>query len=81
LISLVAPGVHRFFAHHPFLAAASLFFFFLALFLAIGGPWLFELRPLAPSREVLPERLALAFAALLIWGFANVGAWRQPRES
>jgi hypothetical protein len=55
--------------------------FFLALFLAIGGPWVFELRPLAPYRDVLLGRLALGLAALLIWGFANVGAWRNSHES
>jgi len=81
LVSLVAPGVHRFFAHRPFLATASLFLFFLALFLAIGGPWVFELRPLAPYRDVLLGRLALGLGALLIWGFANVGAWRNSHES
>jgi hypothetical protein len=81
LVSLVAPGVHRFFAHRPFLAATTLFFFFLTLLLAIGGPWVFELRPLAPSREILPGHLVLGLAALLIWSFANVGAWRKSRES
>jgi tetratricopeptide (TPR) repeat protein len=79
--SLAAPGIHRFFANRPFVAAASLLLFFLAATLAFGGPWAFQLRPLAPSREVLPARLALAFAALLLWLFANVRAWRQARES
>jgi tetratricopeptide (TPR) repeat protein len=80
-ISIFAPGVHRFFPHRPFLAAATVLLFFLALTLAVGGPWVFELRPLAPSRELLPARLALGFAALLLWAFANAGAWRQTRES
>ena len=79
--SLIAPGIHQFFASRPFAAAASLLLFFLAATLALGGPWVFELRPLAPSREALPARLALAFAALLLWLFANVRAWRQARES
>jgi tetratricopeptide (TPR) repeat protein len=79
--SLIAPGIQRFFEERPFVAAATLLFFFLAATLAFGGPWVFELRPLAPSHEILPARLALAFAALLIWLFANVRAWRQPRES
>jgi tetratricopeptide (TPR) repeat protein len=79
--SLVAPGIHRFFAHRPLAAAATLLFFFLALTLALGGPWAFELRPLAPSREVLPARLALALAALALWFFGNARAWRQTRES
>jgi hypothetical protein len=78
--SLIAPGIQRFFAHQPFVAAATLLFFFLALTLALGGSWVFELRPLAPSREVLPARLALAFAALVLWLFANARAWRQTRE-
>jgi tetratricopeptide (TPR) repeat protein len=78
--SLFAPGIHRFFVHRPFVAAATLLFFFLALTLALGGPWVFELRPLVPSREVLPARLALVFAALVLWLFGNAGAWRQDRE-
>lgn len=79
--SLIAPGIHRFFEERPFVAAASLLFFFLAVVLALGGPWVFELRPLAPSRETLPARVALAFTALLLWLYANVRAWRQTRES
>ncbi len=78
--SLVAPGVHRFFSDRPLLAAGSLSLFFLAATLALGGPWVFKLRPLAPSHEVLPARLALAFVALLLWVLANVNAWRQTRE-
>jgi tetratricopeptide (TPR) repeat protein len=79
--SLIAPGIHRFFGERPFVAAASLLLFFLAATLALGGAWVFELRPLAPFRDVLPARVALAFAALLLWMFANVEAWRQTRES
>jgi tetratricopeptide (TPR) repeat protein len=79
--SLIAPGIHRFFEERPFVAAASLLFFFLAIVLALGGPWVFELRPLAPSREILPARVALAFTALLLWLYANFRAWRQTRES
>jgi tetratricopeptide (TPR) repeat protein len=79
--SLIAPGIHRFFAGQPVYAAGLLLLFFLATTLALGGPWVFDLRPLAPSREVLPERLALAFVALLLWLFANFRAWRPARES
>lgn len=79
--SLVAPGIHRFFAGQPFYAAGLLLLFFLATTLSLGGPWMFDLRPLAPSREVLPGRLALAFTALLLWLFANFRAWRPARES
>jgi hypothetical protein len=79
--SLIAPGIHRFFAGRPLYAAGSLLLFFLAMTLSLGGPWTFELPPLAPSREVLPARLALAFAALLLWLFANYRAWRPARES
>lgn len=79
--SLVAPGIHRFFAGRPFYAAGLLLLFFLATTLSLGGPWMFDLRPLAPSRELLPGRLALAFTALLLWLFANFRAWRPARES
>jgi tetratricopeptide (TPR) repeat protein len=79
--SLIAPGIHQFFASRPFVATALLLLFFLAATLALGGPWVFELRPLAPSRDVLAARLALAVAALLLWLFANVRAWRPARES
>jgi hypothetical protein len=79
--SLIGPGIHRFFAGQPLVAAGSLFLFFLATTLSLGGPWMFDLRPLAPSRDVLPARLALAFVALLLWLFANFRAWRPARES
>lgn len=78
--SLIAPGIHRFFAGQPLFAAGFLLLFFFAAALSLGGPWMFELRPLAPSREVLPARVALAFAALLLWLFANYRAWRPARE-
>jgi len=80
LASLVAPGIHRFFGHRPFAAVAVLVLFFLSLTLAFPGPWLFDLRPLASAREVLPGRIAAALAAVAIWIGQNVGAWRQTRE-
>src|SRR5207253_6022598 len=58
LVSLAAPGVHRFFAHRPFAAFFALGLFFLALSLDLHGYWLFELRPLASAREVLSGQLA-----------------------
>lgn len=79
--SLIAPGIHRFFAGQPLFAAGLLLLFFLPVTLSLGGPWMFDLRPLAPSREFLAARLALAFAALLLWLFANYRAWRPARES
>jgi tetratricopeptide (TPR) repeat protein len=80
LTSLVAPGIHRFFAHRPFAAVVTLCLFFFALTLSLGGPWLFDLRPLSSAREVLPGRIAAAVAAIALWIGANVVAWRQTRE-
>lgn len=80
-LTLVAPGVHRFFAEKPFVAAALLLLFFLALGAAIGAPGVFELRPLAPRSAAVPGRVVAAVAALLLWTLAIVGAWRQTRES
>jgi hypothetical protein len=80
LASLAAPGIHRFFAHRPFAAVATLVLFFLALTLALPGPWLFDLRPLASARDVLPGRIAAALAAIALWIGQNAVAWRQTRE-
>lgn len=79
--TLVAPGAHRFLREKPFVAAAMLLLFFLALGIAVGGPGVFELRPLAPESAALPGRIAAAAVALLLWAVAIVGAWRQTRES
>jgi tetratricopeptide (TPR) repeat protein len=79
--SLIAPGIHDLFARRPFAAAALLLPFFFATTLALGGPWKFDLRPLAPSSGDLPTRLVLAASALVLWILANVRAWRQTRES
>ena len=76
-----APGVHRFFADRPLVAAATLALFFLALALAIGAPGMFELRPLAPQSAAVPGRIAAAAVAFLLWAMALSGAWRQHRES
>ena len=81
LVSLAAPGMHRFFAHQPFAAFFMLVLFFLALSLALPGPWLFDLRPLASAREMLPGKIAAALVAVALWIGANAGAWRQTRES
>ena len=80
LASLVAPGIHRFFFHRPFAAAAALLFFFFAVTFAVGGPWLFDLRPLAPAAEILPGKIAAAVVVIALWIGSNVGAWRQTRE-
>lgn len=80
-LTLVAPGVHRFFAQKPYVAAATLALFFLALGAAAGAPGLFELRPLAPSSAAVPGRLVAGAVALLLWALALAGAWRQTRES
>jgi tetratricopeptide (TPR) repeat protein len=79
--SLFAPGIHNFFVHRPSAAAATLLSFFFTLTLAVGGPWVFEVRPLAPSGAALPVRLAVAALALALWIAANARAWRQTRES
>lgn len=76
--SLFAPGVHRFFAGRPWAAVAMLLPFFLAVGIAVDGPWLFELAPLAPP--AVPARLAAGAAALTILLVALAGAWRQTRE-
>ena len=80
-LTLVAPGVHRFFADKPFVAAATLALFFLAIGAAIGAPGLFELRPLAPRSAAVPGRIVAGGLALFLWAFAMIGAWRQTRES
>jgi hypothetical protein len=80
-LTFVAPGVHRFFGEKPYVAAATLALFFLALGAAIGAPGLFELRPLAPRSAAVPGRLVAAAVALLLWVLAMAGAWRQTRES
>jgi len=78
--TLVAPGVHRFLKEKPFVAAATLVLFFLALGIALGAPGLFELRPLAPRSAALPGRIAAAAVAFLLWTAAVAGAWRHTRE-
>lgn len=80
-VTLFAPGVHRFLAEKPFVAAATLVLFFLALATAIGAPGMFELRPLAPRSAAIPGRIAAAAVAFPLWSLAMVGAWRQTRES
>lgn len=80
LASLAAPGIHRFFAHRPYAAAVTVSLFFFALTLALPGPWLFDLRPLAAARDVHPGRIAAAAAAIALWITSNAGAWRQTRE-
>lgn len=80
-VTLVAPGVHRFLAGKPFVAAATLLLFFLALAIAIDAPGIFELRPLAPRSAAIPGRIAAAAVVFLLWALAMVGAWRQTRES
>jgi hypothetical protein len=80
-VTLFAPGVHRFFAGKPLLAALSLVVFFLALAVAIGAPAMFELRPLAPRSAAVAGRIAAAAVAFLLWAVAMVGAWRHTRES
>jgi tetratricopeptide (TPR) repeat protein len=79
--SLLAPGIHGFFSRRPVAAAAKLLLFFFALSLAIGGPWLFELAPLAPPGAAQPGRIAAAGVALLLWLAAIPGARRTTRES
>lgn len=79
--TLFAPGAHRLFREKPFVAAAMLLLFFLAVGIAVGGPGVFELRPLAPESAGLPGRIAAAVVALLLWAAAIAGAWRQTRES
>jgi tetratricopeptide (TPR) repeat protein len=79
--SVVIPGLSRFFAGRPWAGIAILFAFFLAVALAVGGPWLFDLAPLAPSGASLPARLAAAALALVLWLFGMTGAWRPTRES
>jgi tetratricopeptide (TPR) repeat protein len=76
--SLFAPGVHRFFAGRPYSAVAMLLLFFLAVGIAVDGPWLFELAPLAPP--AVPARLAAGATALTLLLVALAGAWRQTRE-
>jgi hypothetical protein len=73
--------VHRFLAGKPFVAAATLLLFFLALAIAIDAPGIFELRPLAPRSAAIPGRIAAAAVVFLLWALAMVGAWRQTRES
>lgn len=79
--SAVMPGLSRFFAGRPWTGMAILFAFFLAVGLAVGGPWLFPLAPLAPSSATLPARLAAAILALVLWLVGMTGAWRVTRES
>jgi tetratricopeptide (TPR) repeat protein len=78
--SLALPGVHRLVAGRPAAAAATFITFFLAIALAAGGPWFFEIRPLAPAEAGLPFRLAAVSVALALWLGALAGAWRQTRE-
>jgi tetratricopeptide (TPR) repeat protein len=76
--SFFAPGVHRFFAGRPYTAVAMFLPFFFAVGIAVDGPWLFELAPLAPP--AVPARLAAGAAALTLSLVAVAGAWRQTRE-
>ena len=78
--SLFVPGIHRFLAGRPWRAFALLFVFFFAAALAFGGPWLFDVAPLAPARTLLPGRIALGALALALWVLGIVGAWRMTRE-
>ncbi|MDQ5857834.1 MAG: tetratricopeptide repeat protein [Acidobacteriota bacterium] len=80
-VTTFAPGVHRFLGEKPFVAAATLLLFFLALAIALGAPGVFELRPLAPQSAATVGRIAAAAGAFLLWAVALFGAWRQTRES
>ncbi len=75
-VTVFAPGVHQFLRERPFVAAATLVLFFLALAIAIGAPGMFELRPLAPRSSAIPGRIAAATVASLLWAIAMLGAWR-----
>jgi tetratricopeptide (TPR) repeat protein len=78
--SAVVPGLPRFLSNRPWAALTLLFLFFLALALAFGGPWLFDLAPLAPSSASLPGRVAAATGALALWILGLNGARRATRE-
>ena len=80
-VTLVAPGVHRFLRDKPYVAAATLLLFFLALTIALGGPGVFELAPLAPRSAGIAGRIAAGAGALLLWAWAVTASWRQTRES
>jgi tetratricopeptide (TPR) repeat protein len=79
--TLVAPGVHRFLRDKPYVAAGTLLLFFLVLAIALGGPGVFELAPLAPRSAAFAGRIAAGAVALLLWAWALASAWRQTRES
>ncbi|HEY6066849.1 MAG TPA: tetratricopeptide repeat protein [Thermoanaerobaculia bacterium] len=64
--SALIPGLPRFVFGQPWAALGISFLFFLALALAFGGPWLFDLAPLAPSSASLPGRIAAVAVALLV---------------
>ena len=78
--SIFLPGLHRFFADRPWRGFALLILFFLALVLAVGSSWLFDVAPLAPVRASLPPRIALGALALALWLGGLAGAWRMTRE-
>jgi tetratricopeptide (TPR) repeat protein len=78
--SAIVPGLSRFLSNRPWAALAILFLFFLALALAFGGPWLFDLAPLAPSSASLPGRVAVATVALALWVLGMNGARRATHE-
>ena len=75
------PGLSRFFSGLPWAAFAFSCFFFLGLVLAFGGPWLYDLAPLAPSSASLPGRVIAATVAFALWLLGMIGAWRLTRES
>jgi tetratricopeptide (TPR) repeat protein len=77
----MVPGLSRFFSGRPWVAFALSFAFFLGLVLAFGGPWLFDVGPLAPSSASLPGRAAAATVAFALWLLGVIGAWRLTRES
>ncbi len=80
-MTLVAPGVHRFLRDKPYVAAATLLLFFLAITIALGGPGVFELAPLAPRSAAIAGRIAAGAVALVLWAWALTASWRQTRES
>lgn len=79
--SMAVPGLHRFLAGRPWRGFAMLVFFFFALALALGGPWLFDVAPFAPARAALPWRFTFGAVALVVWFTGVAGAWRTSRES
>lgn len=77
----IVPGLSRFFSGRPWGAFALSFVFFFGLVLTFGGPWLFDLAPLASSSASLPGRVVAATAAFALWLLGVIGAWRLTRES